>query len=106
MSARGSEVSELPSSENSEGRDYDDEDGYDILFPEKPPPPVIHSPEVRVNAAKLRLKNKISNIIGDNTVEYLDYLTDMVYNYIYFDKVPPPNILETVKYIKNRLGQY
>ena len=103
MSDSVSQVSTLPSSENSENRDYGDRDGHTILFPPKEPEELTPSTEVRINSAKLRLRNKVKEINGDDTVEFIDYLTDLVYNYIHFEKMPPSNMLERVKYIKNRI---
>lgn len=94
-----------PSSDNRSTRDYGTEDGYDILYPEeeKVEPHYIQSPDARSPPIKRRLKLRIKNIIGESSDEYLDYITDSMYNYKYLDMRYPDNLKEIIEYLNKRL---
>ena len=80
----------------------------DTLFPKidysKPvSPPVIQITSIRSNPSKLRLRKNIEDILGENTTQFLDTLTDIMYDRIYLNKKPVTAYEEVVNYIEKRL---
>lgn len=58
---------------------------------------------IRSNPSKLRLRKNIEDILGENTTQFLDNITDIMWDRIYLNKKSVTPYDEFVNYIEKRL---
>lgn len=58
---------------------------------------------IRSNPNKLRLRKNIEDILGENTTEFLDNITDIMWDRIYLNKKSVTPYEEFITYIEKRL---
>lgn len=87
--------------------DFEDENGIDIIYPVRSPAKnedAIVSKTARVNPNITRIQNKIKDIMGDITSEYLDLLTDFIYSrHMGIHKKNEYKHMEAIKYIEKHI---
>jgi hypothetical protein len=95
----------LPSSDNDSSRDYGDQDGFDILHPKDDDnDTTIDSSVVSIPPDKLRIKNRIEKILADNSKEYIDFISEIFYNWKLFGTKYPDKYADVIKYIDRRMA--
>lgn len=100
MSEYSSEYTQ-PSSENDESKDYGDGQTSEESKPATPR--FVGSAKIHTPPMIIRLENKIRNIIGESSDEYISFLATIIYNWKIGAEPYPPKHDEIVKYIDKRI---
>lgn len=90
------------------GRDYPNHDLSWFVVKEPKAQPVVEKKDlvsVSANPMKIRISDRIRDLLGESSQSYVRTLTDIIYDHMIFGKRYPPEYKEAACYVERRMGR-